>query len=134
MTGPKAPEGIGDAATKSPNDVANGSVGKIGTVTTVSPKEEVTETQVTNPAKNATISRSKRTPPTTVASDQALPSVVTTSDQVLPGGVTNRFKAGGHINILNGVADNLRGLGVVDAVTRTCELGNVRAPKELWLV
>ena len=134
MTGPKAPEGIGDAATKSPNDVANGSVGKIGTVTTVSPKEEVTETQVTNPAKNATISRSKRTPPTTVASDQALPSVVTTSDQVLPGGVTNRFKAGGHINMLNGVAENLRGFGVVDAVTRTCELGNVRAPKELWLV
>jgi hypothetical protein len=23
---------------------------------------------------------------------------------------------------------------VVNAVTRTCEMGNVRAPKELWLV
>ena len=42
------------------------------------------------------------------------------------------------MNILNGVEtfrESMRGgFGVVDAVTRTCELGNVRAPKELWLV
>ena len=138
-----------------------------------------------NPAKNATISRSKRpqAQPMTVASDQVvlpgmtrtvansqvvLPGVtrtvagdqvmlsgvtgrVTSSDQVVLPGVSTSFKTtvagdqvlpgvtrGGHMNILNGVEtfrESMRGgFGVVDAVTRTCELGNVRAPKELWLV
>ena len=134
--------------------------------TTVSPKSSVVEEHLKNPAKNATISRSKRLPTRvasdhvvlpggvtrTVASDQVMMAGVTrTSDQGVLPGATSSFNTtvagdqvlpgvtrGGHMNILNGVEtfrESMRGgFGVVDAVTRTCELGNVRAPKELWLV
>ena len=163
-----ATKGVGVIGSECPT--VNGNAAVLSKeVTTMSAKNQLNVAEqgnLNNPAKNATICRTKRPPPTTVASDQVLPAplttsrqvlsvvtssaqvlpVVATSDQVLPPvttssqvlpGMARTFKAGGHVNILNGVEnfrESMRGFGVVNAVTRTCELGNVRAPKELWLV
>ena len=122
----------GSSGAGSPSNFINGAVNAGGGAAAALPSEATAadrqEAPNSNslreiPGKSATISRAAKRP--------------------LP---PPNAAAGGHVNILNGVgafAENMglggvRGIvvggGVVDAVTRTCELGNVRAPKELWLV